>query len=157
MILDQRPVNAALSHRTVRRYGVFNNNAVAASLFVQRSKVGGEPFGKHGKCKYRGVNRSGFRSGMGIKRGVNIDSGVNIGDPHQHANPFWRAFAVLDLIKIARRIVVDGGPGKMAQILYRNAWRGRRAGRDARQLCIGFGWKIGMETLGGHFTPCRGG
>ena len=85
--------------------------------------------------------------------GVALATGaIHIGHPHQHADSAGDALGPLDLVEIARIVVVDGGPEQRGQI----AQAAVRLRVDGGELPLGFGREIGLEAVIDHLLA-RGG
>ena len=121
----------------------FGDHRGAVLVLVERGEIGGELVGQHGEVAGGGID------GLGLMRGVLVDGGVlrhgcrNVGHADAHTDAAGDALGPLDLIEIARGVVVDRGPEQAAQIAHICRRRGRRSSADARTLSLGSGWKSG--------------
>ena len=78
---------------------------------------------------------------------------IDVGDAHQHANAAGRALRPLDLVQIARVVVVDGRPGERGEIAQSHG--GARI--ESIQLALDLGREVGFEPAVDHFLARRGG
>ncbi len=99
-----------------------------------------------------GVNGSRFVLGVGIDGRTARNHGIHVRDPHQHTDSAIDAFGPLDLVEIARVVVVDRRPGQGSEV--GDARLGPRLERS--HLRNGGLGKIGLEAALDHL-PAGGG
>ena len=95
----------------------------AVLVRVERSQVGAQAFGQHGKHHRRGVDRGGVGAGMLVDGRAFFDQGVDIGNGHHHPHlALVQGLDASELIQVARVVVVDGAPqqvGELADVVAR--------------------------------------
>ena len=157
-IADDRAIDAGRLQSSRGIHHEFDHDAQAILIFEQRACAGGKFFGEHGEIADSRVDGGGFAGGVPVNRCLLGDKGVDVRNAdHDFHVAIRGAFGDFNLIEVARRIVVDGGPEQIAQVAE-IASRGdlRRMGFQVGKLLRNLRREIRLEAVALHDCFCGG-
>lgn len=119
LVTDDRAVHAArLDHAGAVNYEL-DDYAQPVLVIEQGSLSCGKLFGEHGKIPYSGVHRCRFASRVLVDRRQLGRERIYVGDAdHDLDAAIGQPLGDLDLIEIARRVVIDRRPEQASEVAY---------------------------------------
>ena len=116
VIPNRRQIDVRCPDRSIRGDRHLDDHRGAIGVFVERRQIRGQPLRQHRKDLGRGVDGRGVDAGMPIDRRITRDQRIDIGNGDEDRRLGTADLGDRELIQIARVVVVDGAPQKMAQV-----------------------------------------
>ena len=151
LVANQRPVDFARSKGPLFVDHVLHHDRQAVLVLQQGTGAGGKLLGQHRKNSNAGVNRGRLFRCVQINRRIACCEYIDVSDPYHHLRIAAEILGDLDLVEVLGRVVVNRGPGEIAQIANfvagRELWRVRI---QLVQLLLDFGRKLRLEPVLDH-------
>ena len=133
-IADVGAINVTGSYAAVALDYKFDDNGQPVLILEQRGGAGRKLFRQHGKITHPRVDGRSLVRGKSINRGALRYERVHIGDGYPYFGLSIRQpLSNFQLIEVARSIVINGRPKKLAEIAQVGT------GRDLRTVCFQIG------------------
>ena len=147
-VSNQRSIYVGRFNVAIGADDEFDDDAEAVLVLEERSNTGRKLLGQHGEVSNPRVHGGCFAGGVLIDWSHFRYEGIDIGDPHHDFDiAIGCTLHDLNLIEVARGIVVDGGPQEVAHVADIARRRGLQLLPEIRELRGDRRRKIGLEPV----------